>query len=217
MSERHEHESLLMRRDLTAIIGAWPALLARLAAGGSSDRSGVRRPPGSRTPIDAHVSDVIAEVTEWVVFLAHVLVDEADWTPPADTSTPALLGAIRERVGHFTEHPDQMLAVGIIEDADRLARLTLRTATPARRRTVRLGIPCGEHTTSDTGGRVPCGGQYAMDLRDDERLSDLVCTHDPTHRMTPDAWFRGQRHGAYDARAVDELVRSVRRVGGSGA
>jgi len=215
--QTQDHRSLSLRRDLTAIAAAWPDLLGRLTPGSAVDNSGVRKKPNPfpPLPIDSNVSDVIGEVTEWVLFLAHVLMDETDWTPPEDTSTPSLCLALRDRVGHFSEHPDELLALGILADADRLSRLALHTARPSGRRTIRLGIDCAEHTTSDMGERVPCPGQYATTISEDERLADLVCTQDKTHRVTPAEWFRAQRRGAYDQRAVDDLVRSVLRVGGS--
>ncbi|MCL2453758.1 MAG: hypothetical protein FWD18_00420 [Micrococcales bacterium] len=205
-----EHASLSMRRDLTAIAGAWDDLVTRLGERGGPDSSGRRSVPGSRPPISLDVSDVVAEIEEWVVFLARVLLDETDWRTPADTSTPALALAIRERVGHFTEHTDQMLAAGLVEDADRLARLALSWARPSLRRTIRLGQPCHEHGTDTAGRRVVCHGQLTVALRDDGMISDMVCTVDAEHRLTPDQWFRSQRgRGKAAERDVDDLVRQT--------
>lgn len=209
-SEAGDHRSLALRRDLTAIASAWDELEDALARDGMADRSGVRVPPTSRPPLDPAVADVVAEVGQWVVFLAHVLMDETAWTPPADTSTKSLIDAIKPRAGHFTEHGDPMLAQAVQDDADRYAALVIRTARPSGSRVWRLGLPCLEHATSDMGERVPCRGQYATVVRADETIGDLVCTKDRSHTLTPEEWVRGQRRGSFDEQAVDTLLRQIR-------
>lgn len=201
-----EHVALTVQRDMQEIANQWPALIARLAGGSGGDKSGVRRPPGSKPPIDVHIADVTAEIQAWATFLARVLIDETDWAPGSH-DTPAILRAIAtQRVGHFTTHPDEGLAQSVTDDAARLNKLAHNTLNPTGRRTIRLGIPCLEHTTTDHGERTPCTGQYATVLDPTDRISDLVCTLDDTHRITPLEWQRSQRHDPQRARDMDALI-----------
>lgn len=222
------HRSLEVQQHIDTIVRHWPALLARLGGGGGVDRSGVHVAPGSRMLIDADVSRVIGEVSEWAVFLARVLMDEVTvervdavcpWTfrvaaepwAPRSTATPDLLHEIAtERIGHFTEHEDEQLALSVADDSERLAKKVVRTAIPSGRRRIRLGIPCLEHGTTDLGERVPCKGQYTTVLAPDESIGDLVCTKDDTHRMTPLEWQRAQRRDVARDRDLDALINAAR-------
>lgn len=207
-----EHAALTVQRDMREIANLWPRLNALITSGGTGDKSGVRRPPGSKPPIDVHIADVQIEVAEWVVFLARALMDETDWTP-ADTRTGPMLREIADmRVGHFTSHPDEALSIAVADDAGRLAKLITNTVNPSGRRTIRLGIPCLEHGTSDLGERVVCTGQYATTLDPGERIGDLVCTQDSMHRMTPLEWQRSQRHDPARDRDMDALLFGGRMV-----
>lgn len=214
------HPSIVARNRLLEIADTWPALTARLRPGSSADRSGVHVAPSSRPPIDVHVSDVVAEVTEWAHFLAHVLMDETDWRPD-DTSMPALARGLAERVGHFTEHPDEQLALAFTDDAKRLAHLVRSTALPTGRRTVRVGLRCEMHDTSPLGERVACTGWYTLVLDPDKPgyIPDLVCTQDGQHRITPDEWQRAYRRTAMRPEAAAALIARLRdaRVEGSRA
>lgn len=202
-----EHVALTVQRDIQEIADLWPELTARLTGGSGGDQSGVRRPPGSKPPIDVHIADVTSEIQAWAVFLARVLIDETDWAPGNHHDTPAILHAIAtQRVGHFTSHQDTELAHAVTEDAARLAKLARNTARPTGRRTIQLNIPCLEHDTTDLGERTICTGQYATTLTPGERIGDFVCTKDPQHRMTPLEWQRSQRHDPKQARDMDALV-----------
>ena len=202
-----EHTALAVQRDMREIADLWPELVQRLAGGGGGgDRSGVRLPPGSKPPIDMHAADVTSEIQAWVTFLARVLIDETDWTCPSNDTATILRDIADNRVGHFTESDDEGLREATTDDATRLAKLARNTARPANRRTIRLGIPCLEHDTSALGERIVCTGQYATVLNEDERVGDMVCTQDATHRMTPLEWQRSQRHDPARARDMDALV-----------
>jgi hypothetical protein len=209
---RDQVSALNARDDLLAIADAWPALRVRLGQAGQGDRSGVRTKPASRPPIDVHVSDVIGELTAWVMFLAHVLVDETDWTP-RDVDTPLVLRQIaRERVGHFTAHEDEMLAMTFVDDARENRRKAETTAYPSGRRRIKLGIPCADAGTGEDGSRIPCGGEYAVTLVEDNPLfPDMVCTSDATHRITPAEWQQASRKtGTMDPEAMAALAARIK-------
>jgi hypothetical protein len=146
------------------------------------------------------------------VFLARVLIDETDWTPGSYDTAAMLRDIADNRIGHFTAHEDDGIREAVTEDAARIARLVHKTARPSNTRTIRLGIPCLEHGTSDLGERVVCTGQYATQLDAGERISDLVCTQDPMHRMTPLEWQRSQRHDPARERDMDALLFGGRMV-----
>lgn len=130
---------------------------------------------------------------------------------PRAPRTPDLLRSIAdERTGHFTEHPDEALSQAVIDDAARLAKLVRHTANPTGRRTIRLGVQCDHHDTSDLGERIRCAGQYATDLDPSETIGDLVCTLDPAHRMTPLEWQRSQRRDVGRERDLDTLLHTAR-------
>lgn len=211
MTDPHrQHISDRLRKHLRTIVDWWDDLHDDLARGGGIDRTGVRTIPASRVLIDTTVSDLIAEIDSWARFLARILVDEIDWTPPTPTTTKRILDDIAlARVGHFSSHPDEHLAAAVMDDAARLARTVMRTLDPNRRRRIRLGVPCLEHTTTDLGQRVPCDGEYETWLYPDELLRDMVCSRDPAHRMTPLEWQRSQRKGLIDRDAGVELLRAI--------
>lgn len=214
---KSEHRAVALQRDIRAIVSMLPALNAALAGARGVDRSGVRTPPASKPPISVEVSAVIEEVHGWAIFLARVLIDEIEWVPPKPATTETLLADIAlARCGHFTEHPDEALALGVLDDARRLRHLVRRTIAPTGRRKIELGVACMDHGTSDLGERVACRGSYFTWLTPDEYLQDMICSHDPMHRMTPLEWQRAQRRGTFDKRAMEDLVRAMSRVGGAG-
>jgi hypothetical protein len=230
------HPAVVARNHLLDIAGIWPELEARVARGGnpdprdSGDQGKRKRRSVAPIPIDPAVVDVMAEVEAWVVFLAHILMDEViietpvlgpvratlsvSWAP-VGVSTPGLLRQVAERVGHFTEHEDEMLRLAFMDEVRDFAHKAQNAARPPSRRWIRLGVPCLEHGTSDLGERIVCTGQYGT-LLGEGLLGDMICEKDSMHRMTPLEWQRGQRRGAFDDQAMQELVRRVLRVGGAG-
>lgn len=226
--QREQHGALTVQQHMRDIASLWPELVARVERGsGPADgNSGGNRPKrtAAPSPVNEAVIDVIAEISEWAVFLARVLMDEVTieryvavvpfaptvttepWAP-AQTHTDALLREIADtRVGHFTEHDDAFFAESVAEDAARLAKLALVTARPNPRRRIPLHIPCAEYGTSDMGERTPCAGSLYTTLAPDERLGDFVCDDDPSHRMTPLEWQRAQRHDPARDRDMDALL-----------
>ncbi|MBN8882971.1 MAG: hypothetical protein J0H73_11740 [Salana multivorans] len=215
---QQEHASITVQRDMLAIVNMWPALLTRLEPGTSTDESGVRSKPASRPAADLAVSDLIADVTSWVYFLARTLHDEVTverdgttqpWTP-ATQQMPAMLDEIaRWRIGHFTEHDDEMLALAIADYAAEHKRKIRNTIAPTGARRIDLRIPCLEHDTDDHGRRTPCCGSYHTTLNPGRPLGDMICNNDPTHRMTPAEWQTARRRGRLDPTAVHTLLNRV--------
>ena len=208
---REEHPSIVAARHLRTIADLWPELLAQLGKQGQPvDHGGARPKPGAKIPIDAHVSDVKAEVEEWVSFLCRILNDELKaWRPPTDTSTPSLVRHIAAwHIGHFTEHPDPMLAMAIQDDCADHAHLVRRTARPTGARKIDLDVACGEHTTDDTGQRVQCTGKYHTMLIPDRPIQDMVCD-ECGHRMTPWEWQRGMRGGRLNLAGATALAAAI--------
>lgn len=213
-----EHASITVQRDMLAIVEMWPALLDRLTPGGSKDESGVRGKPASRPAANLAVSDTIAEITSWTYFLARTLHDEVTverdghaqpWTP-ATQQMPAMLDEIaRWRIGHFTEHDDEMLALAVADDATDYRRKVRNVIAPTGARRIDLRVPCLEHGTDDLGRRVPCPGSYYTLLAPDRPLGDMVCTEDREHHMTPAEWQAARRRGRFNPDAVHNLLARV--------
>lgn len=191
-----QHSALNTRDDLLAIADHWHELQAKLTPT-STGNSEVHTPAGPRVPIDAHVSDVITEITVWTNFLARTLTDETDWTAPTTVTVPALLRSIaRTRLGHFTEHPDTELRHAFHNDAAHHRRKLERTIRPPGTRTIRLGITC-----------ITCDGQYAMTITPGQAdtADVMTCTKSPLHTIRTDDWtvalrrHRGNHHAARTA------------------
>jgi len=229
------HPSVIARNHLLDLATIWPELEAKVARGGGSAGEKVT---GSKKeapiPVDPHVIDTMAEIEAWVVFMVRQLMDEVTvevavpgpvrgtwaepWRPNGIT-TASLLHQIADRVGHFTEHQDEMLAIAFQDDAKKHAKEALKVARPSGRRTIPLWVRCLEHDTDDQGDRIPCPGMYVTVLDPDSHgLNDMVCEVDRTHRMTPLEWQRSQRRGlvSIDPEIIDILVRDAAWVGGAG-
>lgn len=237
MSDRPaQHSALNARDDLLAIADTWPDLLDRL---GKEGRAGGEKVSGTKTPglvINERVSDVMAEIRQWVHFLVRVLMEEVTiehrWTEadddgnetervqvapwePHDTTPDGLLREIaRERIGHFTEHEDEGLRLAFYDDARELRRKAERTAYPRGVKNIPLHIACVEHGTTDLGERVACCGQYMVRLDPEKAglIPDMVCDQDSTHRITPEQWQRAARKTSFDPAGMRRLLGAV--VGG---
>ena len=192
---RHERPSIATANHMRAIADLWPDLETRLGKQGTTDGTTGRTRPASKPPIDTHVADVMAKIQDWAAFLGRTLLSETEWKPPTDITTPNLLRDIAKwRIGHFTEHEDEMLAQAIIDDAEEMHALALRTARPSGVRRVPLHVRCMEHDTNDQGERIECAGEYyALLLPWRSDVPDMVCSEDETHRMSPWQWQRAQK------------------------
>jgi len=206
-----QHSALNARDDMLAIADAWPALLVRLSQTGQGDRSGVRTAPGSKPPLSTDISDVKGELEAWVVFLAHVLMDEVmvetpipgpvkgtwsdPWRPRSTITVDLLRQIARERIGHFTHHEDELLALSFVDDAKENRRKVESAAYPHGRRKIPLHVKCEMHDTDPDGGRVDCLGWYfaTIDPEATIGLPDMVCNKDGTHRITPAEWQQASR------------------------
>lgn len=231
-----QHSSLDARDDMLAIADAWPDLEDMLGRTGGGPGDGMPRAVhGDRTlVINEHVSQVIADVRDWTMFLVRTLMEEVwvevrvvdldrgapqirpqPWAPPVGSTTPQLLAHIaRTRVGHFTAHADEMLALAFHDDVKALRGQVERAAYPDGYRTLDTRIPCDEQGDSAEGERVPCCGTYTIrPTGATADMPDLICTADRTHRIEPAEWSRGSwklRHGLrMDRRAAEAFARGI--------
>lgn len=122
---------------------------------------------------------------------------------------PDLLAQVAQRVGHFAEHADAMLAMTFCDDAERLRKAVEAAAWPTGRRWVGIGARCVEHGTSDLGERIPCPGKYRVlvDPEQPYRIPDIVCDQDREHRIDPVEWQRAYRRRGEAQAAVDLIAR----------
>lgn len=189
-----QHSALDARDDMLAIADTWPDLTARLGRDGSNAPDGMPKPV-SRTQglvINELVSQTMADVRDWVTFLARQLVDETDWTIPAGADTPTLITTIaRDRIGHFTTHPDEMLRHAFTDDCKRIRADVTRVAYPDGYRTLDTRLPC------ESGQNCP--GTYTVRPSGSGAMPDLVCSADRTHRVGPDIWSRTRWRHLHDS------------------
>lgn len=138
-----------------------------------------------------------------------VLCDGRGAVPLAEPNAGETLRSIAEqRIGHFTAHADEMLALAFADDARRLRELVLPVARPSGRRRLRIGARCFEKGTSDLGERIPCPGQYTV-LADPDKpyvIPDIVCDVDHHHRIEPVEWQRAYRRTGDAQGAVDRIA-----------
>lgn len=213
-TDEPEHPSVRAAKDLRNIARTWPHLETALARGGTPGQGG--RPTKSATQpliINAHVSDVMAEIRGWLTFWLHALLDESDdYQLPADTGTPARLESLALRVGHWTEHPDELLRVTFVQECADNARKAHNTAHPNGSRRIPTRVKCFDHGTDQHGQRVPCDGEYMVLLNPDAHglIPDMVCNQDKAHRITPVEWQRLERRGPADPVAARAMLARIK-------
>lgn len=177
-----QHSALDARDDLLAIAAAWPDLEDRLGrdSGGPGDGMPRAVTPTRGLVINEHISEVMREVREWVTFIARVILDETDWTTTSSDTPALLIDIARNRIGHLTAHPDDMMREDFHRDAKHYRSVVTRAAYPDGYRTLDTRISC------DTQA---CTGTYKV-RPDGQRMPDLVCSVDRTHRLDPGVWSR---------------------------
>lgn len=123
--------------------------------------------------------------------------------PVYKIDVPATLRALAERVGHFTQHPDELVALEFVDECHDLRRDAEAVAYPSGARRIPLHFACLE-----------CDGSYTALLLPDQRwqsIPDLQCDKDRRHSITPAEWQRLERRrldpGA--ARAFLQRLRGV--------
>lgn len=139
-----------------------------------------RTPPGSRVPPgmqqildDDEIAGVVVAVDEWALFLVHVLMDERDLTPAE--ATPARLRQVARDVEHFVSHPDEMLALSVVDDLRDHLR-DMRRLSKRGVRKVRTGMRC-EHRG--------CQGQLISPLGGNGDRTDDALECDRCHNKVP--------------------------------
>lgn len=232
--EAELHPSVRAARDLRALADLWAPLheALRPSGGGNLETQGRKRGrrEGSPMLINGHVSDTIGDITEWAYGWVTRLADETDWTPPdagidtrftyrpptTDHDGPALkltipraLRALADRTGHFTEHPDRVLAEAFVEECHKMRQKAENVVNPDGNRRVPTHMPCLH---------PDCPGEYAGVVPPDSRYTDiptLRCTKTREHTITPDELRRIQRWqargGGHDPSAVRDYLARLRQ------
>lgn len=122
---------LRARASLTYIADRWDALRAKLEPG-KTGASTIRTAPTSNPPLALYVSDLMHEIETETRSLAHVLMDETDWTPPTSTM-PGLLSAVAERYGHWVGGDDEQAALAFCDWAEQAHEKVLGVLDPPER------------------------------------------------------------------------------------
>lgn len=197
-----QHSALDARDDLLAIAAAWPDLEDRLGREGGGPSDGMPRAvtPTRGLVINEHISEIMREVREWVAFLGRQLVDETDWRTTSTHTGDILTDIARNRIGFFTAHQDEQMQHAFHDDAKHYRRVVTQAAYPDGYRTLDTRIPCehvynpectcrGMDETPGCQHNQPCTGTYKV-RPDGQRMPDLVCSVDRTHRLDPGVWSR---------------------------
>ena len=134
---------------------------------------------------------------------------------PENHTVPAVAQWIAEsHLEDFTAHESDHIALEAWGDLAEIRSLIMRGAYPLGMGKLVLGIPCEWHGTSETGERTPCTGTlYTITSRKADGYSDLVCSEDRAHRVSPAEWLAGswrRRHQRdMDQGGVDRLMRGL--------
>lgn len=134
---------------------------------------------------------------------------------PEHRTVPAVARWIAEyHVDAFAAHESDHIALEAWDDLAEIRRLIMRGAYPMGLGKLSLGLPCEQHGTSEEGERIPCTGTlFTVTSRKADGYSDLVCTEDGAHRVTPADWMAGswrRRHTReMDEGAVARLMRGL--------
>ncbi|HEY9250567.1 MAG TPA: hypothetical protein VIO38_15615 [Rariglobus sp.] len=178
--------------DLQTVARVWPDTEAQLTAPNKGgDGTGVRSARAPGIDLNPRVVEARKDITNTLTFWVHLLIDEHETLQLHGTDPSAMARFIGSNVRHLTHHHDEGIALSIVEDAHRLARLVIATAYPKGARRYEPGIPCVEHATSDMGERVPCAGEYGAWVWDGMGyVPDLECSLDRGHVLTPDGFRR---------------------------
>lgn len=163
-------------------------------------------------PVNLHASEAayIARTTllTWTDHIAHA---RGEATP--DT-WPSIERFLDIRAGWLATQTDGPTAIDELQHALHTAR---RTVDRPRYRKIPTHVQCLDYETNAKGERVPCHGEYTVTLDNDKtwiQVPDMVCDHDPEHRVTPDEWQRAARRGAPNSQAARNFLSNLRRVAG---
>lgn len=131
--------------------------------------------------------------------------------PVRRLDAPTVARALADRAGHFTHHPDGTIAAAFPAECYERRRQAEDVVWPTGARWVPTKVGCLDHGTDDRGRRVPCTGEYRVLLVPDaDRLGDMVCGADGTHRVTPAEWQRLERRVSADPAAARAFLERIR-------
>lgn len=177
-----------MRDDMRALADDWARLEAAVTAEPEHAERNGKASGHDALRLNLAALDTQREVAELVHFVARVVVDERPARPDG-TTTPGLLRWLADmHVPWLAQHE---LAAAIADDMRQAVGKVGRVLTGCRAKVIRLGIPCAEYGTSDLGERIPCTGHLRTVVTPgSQEMPDLVCSHDPGHRIPPSEWMR---------------------------
>ena len=179
-----------LRANLRDITTAWPDLEAALTRTGAAhtERVGGTRPIG--LVLNEAASDARRAATETIAFIARIVVDERPAKPHGTTVPEWAAWVAYAHVPWLARHHDADLVHAITDDVRHTRARVHAAAYPTGVHLAKATLPrCDQHTTDDTGARTPCPGQMTAVVGLDV-MPDLICDHDPTHRIGPDIWER---------------------------
>lgn len=170
---------LRLAETLRGIIECWHELDRELTrTSGKASRS----PHAGRVPLDLDVLDAKRLIDELALTYCQILVtDVPQWKAPADVTTPGLLQALIDAIGHFTHHENSLVAWDFAETVDDTARQCWPIARPSGLAWIPLDVKCFVYN---------CEGEMRVRIDRDKPIDDAslamwrplaVCKQDPSH------------------------------------
>lgn len=174
-----------LQANLQAIAGTWEDLHNAIGKSNSYElKERVAGTPEIGLVLNEAVMAVMAEVREWVVFVARVIATEDDNAKaPDNIETKALILYVLRHFNFIAEHE---LAGDFAEDSWRLRGKVERNAYPSGSRRLKVQALCQVKTEDGV-----CEGQlFAMLRSSDEKVpSAIYCKKDKGHKVDPSKWI----------------------------
>lgn len=194
LNTRDDFLELAERYETVAALDLTPASMV-----GRHIPPGTRLPPGMQEILDAdEIRTKLTAVDDWTEFLAHVIAEERDVVMP--DMTPARLRLVAEYTAHLIEHPDEMLALAVVDDLRHHLR-TMRRLAGRGVRQVQTGIRCQRNN---------CNGRLISPLSDENRTDDALECDRCHHRVPWSVWSSWPR-----ARVTYVTVAHAARMAGT--
>lgn len=214
MDQPATHALTTAQDNLRNTADAYDELDERLA--GENRGTSTHAAPGSRPTLDIHIADMRLEIDTWATQCARAVIDyrytelNEEWNPPHSSPAWILRDIADNHIGAFLTEPT-MTATFLNRAAD-IAHRAHAAAWPTGGRWIRLHVDCPETDTGPLGERTPCGGEYRMFMQpEQDTLSDMVCTNNDDHRITPAEWHTAMRRkGITSTHGAAKLARTLR-------
>lgn len=181
---RHHHDRA--QENLRELVTLDQALYLALSPTGSCGDEPVAGTKTVGIDLNETAMDARTVIRERLNAFVSFTVTERHVTAPTRTDLPNLIAWLDRHHDWWCNHTTDTAVIWFVTLQLRVTNA--RTAAyPSGTRRLPTGLPCEEHTTNDAGQRVPCPGKLTTTVGGNT-YTDLVCTADRDHRITPAEW-----------------------------